>query len=106
MKRFVPSYWLYIYSQVVMIQSLQPKGHEFKSTCVLFFYLYLIQLIAFIIDVPRTLRNEILEHSISKGCCVMHKMSQSVRNIFRHSRENIVQYYNQNIWLKIIHYTC
>ena len=24
-------------SQVVMIQSLQPKGREFKTTCVLFF---------------------------------------------------------------------
>ena len=33
-------------------------------------------------------------------------MSQSVLNIFRDSRENIVPYYSQNIWLKIIHYTC
>ena len=33
-------------------------------------------------------------------------MSQSVRNIFRDSRENIVPYYSQNIRLKIIHYTC
>ena len=48
-----------------MIQSLQPKGREFESTCVLF-YLYLIRLISFIIDVPRPLRNEILDHSISK----------------------------------------
>ena len=55
-------------SQVVMIQSLQPKGREFESTCVLyFFYLYSIRLISFIIDVPRTLRNKILDHSISKG---------------------------------------
>ena len=54
-------------SQVVMIQSLQPKGREFESTCVLFFYLYSIRLISFIIDVPRHLRNEILDHSISKG---------------------------------------
>ena len=56
-------------SQVVMIQSLQPKGREFESTCVcgLFFYLYSIRLISFIIDAPRPLRNEILDHSISKG---------------------------------------
>ena len=54
-------------SQVVMIQSLQPKGCEFESTCVLLFYLYSIRLISFIIDVPRPLRNEILDHSISKG---------------------------------------
>ena len=53
-------------SQVVMIQSLQPKGREFESTCV-FFYLYSIRLISFIIDVPRPLRNESLDHSISKG---------------------------------------
>ena len=33
-------------SQVVMIQSLQPKGREFESTCVLFFYLYSIRLIS------------------------------------------------------------
>ena len=33
-------------------------------------------------------------------------MSQSVGNIFRDSRENIVPYYSQNIRLKIIHYTC
>ena len=55
-------------SQVVMIQSLQPKGREFESTCVLFlFYLYSIRLISFIIDVPRPLSKEILDHSISKG---------------------------------------
>ena len=57
-------------SQMVMIQSLQPKGREFESTCVLFsflfFYLYSIRLISFIIDVPRPLRSEILDHSISK----------------------------------------
>ena len=33
-------------------------------------------------------------------------MSQSVRNIFRDSRENNVPHYSQNIRLKIIHYTC
>ena len=33
-------------------------------------------------------------------------MSQSVKNIFRDSRENILPYYSQNIRLKIIHYTC
>ena len=54
-------------SQVVMIQSLQPKGREFESTCVILFYLYSIRLVSFIIDVPRPLRNEILHHSISKG---------------------------------------
>ena len=53
-------------SQVVMIQSLQPKGREFESTFV-FFHLYSIRLISFIIDVPRPLRNEILDDSISKG---------------------------------------
>ena len=55
-------------SQVVMIQSLQPKGCELESTCgCTFFYLYSIRLISFIIDVPRPLKNEILDHSISKG---------------------------------------
>ena len=54
-------------SQVVMIQSLQPKDREFESTCVLFLYRYSIRLISFIIDVPRPLRNEILDHSCSKG---------------------------------------
>ena len=33
-------------------------------------------------------------------------MSQSVRIIFKDSRENIVPYYNQKIRLKIIYYTC
>ena len=28
-------------SQVVMIQSLQPKGREFESTCVVFYYFFL-----------------------------------------------------------------
>ena len=43
-------------SQVVMIQSLQPKGREFESTCECVFFqvnLYSIRLISFIIDVPR-----------------------------------------------------
>ena len=53
-------------SQVVMIQSLQPKGRDFDSTCVLYFYFYSIRLISFIVDVPRPLRNEIFDHSISK----------------------------------------
>ena len=40
-------------SQVVMVQSLQPKGREFEYTCLLiFFYLYSIRLISFIISVP------------------------------------------------------
>ena len=57
-----------IISQVVMILGLQPKGRAFESTCVLyFFYLYSIRLIPFIIDVPRPLRNDILDHSISKS---------------------------------------
>ena len=84
-----------------MIQSLQPKGREFESTCILFFYLYSISLISFIIDVPRPLRNEILDPSISIFLCVTSKMSQSVRIIFRDSRKNIFPYYSQNIWLKI-----
>ena len=71
-----------------------------------FFYLYLIRLISFIIDVPRPLRNEILDHSISKGGCVTRKMNRSVRIIFRDSRENVVPYYSQNMRLKITHYTC
>ena len=54
-------------SQVVMIQSLQPKGREFESTCVLFFNLYSIRLISFIIDVPRPLRNEIFGSFYVKG---------------------------------------
>ena len=53
-------------SQVVMMQSLQPKGREFESTCVLFFT-FIRFVISFIIDVPRPLRNDILDHSISKG---------------------------------------
>ena len=52
---------------MVMVESLQPKGREFESTCVLSFYIYLIRLISFIIDVPRPLRDEILDHSILKG---------------------------------------
>ena len=103
MNRFVPSYWLVkwlwyrVYNQKVVS----------SSPCVFFFifYLYLICLISFIIDVPRPLRNEILDHSISKGWCVMRKISQSVRNIFRDSRENIVPYFSQNIRLIIIHHT-
>ena len=67
---------------------------------------YLIRLISFIIDVPRPLRNEILDHSISKCLCVSRKMSHSVRNTFRDSLENFVPYYSKNIRLKIIHYTC
>ena len=59
-------YTVLLTSQVVMIQSLQPKCREVDSTCV-FFYLYSFRLISFIIDVPRPLRNEILDDSISKG---------------------------------------
>ena len=67
-----------------MVQSLQPKGREFESMCVLFFcccffYLYSIRLISFIINVPRPLMYKILDHSISKGRCVTCKMSQSQR---------------------------
>ena len=42
-------------------------GREFESTCVLFFLPYSIRLMSFIIEVPRPLRNGILDHSISKG---------------------------------------
>ena len=31
-------------SQVVMIQSLQPKGREFESTCVCFFFVFFLPL--------------------------------------------------------------
>ena len=90
---------------MVMIQSLQPKRSwvRFHVCSILFLF---IRLISFIIDVPWPLRNEILDHSISKGWCLTRKMSQSVQNIFRDSPENIVPYYSQNIRLKIIHYTC
>ena len=71
-----------------------------------FFYLYLIRLISFIIVVPRPLRNEILDHSFSKDWLITLKMSQSVGNISRDSRENIFSCYSQNIRLNIIHYTC
>ena len=63
MNRFVPSYWLVkwlwyrVYSQKVVSSS--------PRVC-LFFYLYSIRLISFIIDVPRSLRNEILDHSFQK----------------------------------------
>ena len=55
-----------------MTQSLQPTGREFESTCVGFFLLPLFDSFNFIyfrciIDVPRPVRNEILDHSISKG---------------------------------------
>ena len=53
-------------SQVVMIQSLQPKGHEFESTCVCVF-LPLFDSFNFIYDrCTTTTENEILDHSISK----------------------------------------
>ena len=45
-------------SQLVMVQSLQPKGRGFESTFV-FFYLYSIRLSSFIIDVPRILTDDI-----------------------------------------------
>ena len=70
------------------------------------FYLYSISLISFITDVPRPLRIEILDLSSSIFLCVTSKMSQSVRINITDSRENIFPYYSQNIWLKIIHYTC
>ena len=106
-KRFVQSYrlvkWLCyrVYNQNVVSSS--PRVFFFFF---FFFYLYSIRLISFIIDVPRPLRYEILDHSFSKGWYITRKMSQSVRNIFRDSRENIVPYYSQNIRLKIIHFTC
>ena len=63
MNRFVPPYWLVkwllyrVYNQKVVSSS--PR--------VFFFNLHSIRLISFIIDVPRPLMNEILDHSISKG---------------------------------------
>ena len=47
-------------SQVVLVQSLQPKGCVFESTyvlvfyflCVCFFHFYLMNLSSFIIDIP------------------------------------------------------
>ena len=54
-------------SQVVMIKSLQPKGREFESTCVLFLPLFISFINSFFIDVPQSLRNEILDHSMFKG---------------------------------------
>ena len=53
-----------------MIQSLQAKVVSSSPRVFVgvgFFYLYSIRLILFIIDVPPPLRNEILDHSISKG---------------------------------------
>ena len=44
-------------SQVVMIQSLQPKGRAYE--CVLFYYLYSFCLSSLIIDVPIPLSNDI-----------------------------------------------
>ena len=52
-------------SQVVMVQSLQPKGREFESALFLlffvfvflYFYLYSIRFTSFTIDVPRPLSN-------------------------------------------------
>ena len=70
-----------------------------------FFYLYSIRLILFVIDVPRPLRNEILDHSISKGCCVTRKSEPVCPKHLQRLLKNIVQYYSQNIWLKCINYT-
>ena len=97
MKRFVASYWLVkwlwyrVYDQKVV--SSKPR------VCFVFFYLYSIRLISFITAVPRPVRNEILDHSISKGWCVTRKMSQSVRNILGDYWK-----YSQKIWLKCIQY--
>ena len=54
-------------SQVVMVQTLQPKGREFESMYVIiffvlffiffYFYLYSIRLTSITIDVPRPLSN-------------------------------------------------
>ena len=102
MKRFVPSYWLlkWLWYRVYNLKVVS------SSPRVCFLYLYLIRLILFIVDVPRPLRNEILDHSFSKERLIIRKMSQSVANISRDSRENIFSCYSQNIRLKIIHYTC
>ena len=93
-----------------MIQSLQPKCREFEPTCVLLFLFFaFIRFVWFhLLWMYHDLwgHDTILDHSISKGWCITRKMSQSVRIIFRDSRENIVPYYSQNIRLKVIHYTC
>ena len=100
MKRFVPSYWLVkwlwyrVYIQKVVSSS--PRVH--------FFYLYSIRLISFIIDVPQPLRNEILDHYISKGWCVTRKMSQSVRNIFIDYWKILFHIIAKHM-VKCIHYT-
>ena len=48
-------------SQLVMVQSLQPKGREFESTCVLVVFLLFLPLFdslsSLIIDVSRHLSN-------------------------------------------------
>ena len=87
MKRFVPSYWLvkWLWYRVYNQKVVSSSPHVCVCACVrvCVFYLYTISLSWFIIDVPRSLRNEILDHSVSKGWCVTRKMSQSVWNIFR-----------------------
>ena len=93
-------------SQLAFIAEFTTKRSWVRVHVCSFFYLYSNRLISFIIDVPRSLRNEILDHSISKGWCVTRKMSQSFQNIFRDSYENIVLYYRQDIRVKIILYTC
>ena len=49
-------YTVLLTSQVVMVQSLQPKGREFESTYVLVFFFVFLPLYelltSFIIDVP------------------------------------------------------
>ena len=67
MKRFET---VQLTSQVVTIQSLQPKCRAFESTCVCVCVCVCVCLLLFnlfIIDVPRPLRNDSLDHSISKG---------------------------------------
>ena len=100
MKCFVLSYWLvkWLWYRVYNQKVVSSSSHVF------FFFIPSFDSFNFIYyrDVPRPLKNEILDHSISKGWCVTHKMSQSAWNIFRDSRP----YYSQNIRLKIIHYAC
>ena len=74
MKRFVPSYWLVKW---LWYRVYNPKVVSSSPRVCVFFLFYFIRFVL------RPLRNEIFDHSISKGWCVTRKMSQSVRNVFR-----------------------
>ena len=85
-----------------MVQSLQPKGHEFESThvlvlfFVLYFYLYSIRLASFIIDVPRPLSNflwiiifkRLMRISYTETVCLEHLHASKYNNIRNITPEN------------------